>query len=314
MKITREVKVGLLTVGAIFLLIWGYSFLKGADIFKKYTIFYAVFDRVEGLQKSDHVFVNGLKVGQVSDMSFLPGTRKVVVELTIHTRFDFPKDSKAIIYGKDLLGSKAMTILPGVLPQMAMDGDTLQSELADDIMTEVNKQLEPVKVRTIALMKSIDSVLMVLQEVLNKEARDNLSNSFENIRVSLGHVSNATSNIDTLVEVQKNRISRILENVESVSNNLKNNNKSLTNTLVNIEKVSDTIAKSDIGRLIRNLNQTAATLNEITGKINTGKGTAGQMVNNDSLYFRMEATLTSLDLLLNDLRKNPKKYINVSVF
>lgn len=314
MKIKREVRVGLLVAGAIFILIWGYSFLKGTDIFKKYTVFYAVFNKVEGLQKSDHVFVNGLKVGQISDMSFLPGTRKVVVELTIHTRFDFPKNSTALIYGKDLLGSKAMTIIPGDATEMAMDGDTLIAELANDFMTEVNQQLEPIKVRTFALMQALDSVLVVLQDVLNRETRDNLANSFENIRIALGHVSNATSNIDTLVAGQKNRIGRIMENIESVSSNLKNNNQSLTHTLSNIEKVSDTIAQADIGTMIRNLNQTALSLNAISKKIEAGQGTVGQLVNNDSLYIKMEETLKSLDLLLNDLRQNPKKYINVSVF
>ncbi len=315
MKIRKEVKVGIVFVVATAILIWGLMYLKGLELLKTSRTFYAVYDKVNGLVAANPVSIKGLKVGQVKNLYFNPANpRQIVVELYILGDYPIPRNSTARIFSSSLLGSPEVEIIPGDSAVMAKDGDTLNAQLEATLGQEVNRQLLPLKTKAESLIGSIDSIAVILQEVLNRNTRDNLVDAIDHVRQALANIAHATYNVDTLVTAQRSNLARIINNVESISNNLKQNNEKINNILTNFSNLSDSLAKSRIPVTIARVNKAVGDLDSVLVKINSGKGSLGQLINNDTLYREVEKAARDLNLLLEDIRKNPSKYVKVSVF
>jgi phospholipid/cholesterol/gamma-HCH transport system substrate-binding protein len=315
MKITREVKIGLVFIVAILLFLWGLNFLKGKKIFSRQRTFYAVYSQVGGLLGEAPVSINGLIVGQVSAIHFEnKQSAKVIVEITVNNSIIIPKNSIAKIFNADLLGSKSLEILLGNSSAEAEDGDTLLTTAQMSLSDEVNRQVQPIKKKAEDLMLSVDSVVMELRMIFNADTRDNLTKSFGHIRAVLQNLETVSYNIDTLVYGQRGRMERILFNVESISKNLKDNNGNLTKTLQNFANISDTLARANISRTINHLNSSLNDMATITDKINKGEGSLGLLVNDKKLYTNLEASSKELDQLLLDLKLHPGRYVNFSLF
>lgn len=314
MKLTREFKVGLLFLAAIALFIWGFNFLKGTSLFTSTRYFYAVYDKVDGLEKSNKVLVNGLRIGQVQDMDFVEGSSKIIVELYIKSDIRIPRNSVAKIFGTDLLGSKAVEIVMGDSPQLLEDGDTLTSTLESSLKDQLSEQVEPLKRKAIVLINSVDSVMAVIQSIFSENTRQNLASTIENIRITLMNAESVSSNIDTILKSEKSRISAIITHLESISHNLEGNNKKINNIITNFETLSDSLASSDLSKTVREAGVAINNLKEISNKINSGEGTIGKLFTNDSLYYNLEKSSSNLDKLLEDIRLNPKRYVKLSLF
>jgi phospholipid/cholesterol/gamma-HCH transport system substrate-binding protein len=313
-KLTREFKVGLLFLAAIALFIWGFNFLKGTSLFTSTRYFYAVYDKVDGLERSNKVLVNGLRIGQVQDMDFIEGSSKIIVELYIKSDIKIPRNSVAKIFGTDLLGSKAVEIVMGDSPQLLQDGDTLTSTLESSLKDQLSEQVEPLKRKAIVLINSVDSVMAVIQSIFSENTRQNLASSIENIRITLMNAESVSSNIDTILKSEKGRIGAILAHLESISANLDGNNKKINNIITNFETLSDSLVSSDLSKTVREAGEAINNLKEISNKINRGEGTIGKLFTNDSLYYNLEKSTSSLDKLLEDIRLNPKRYVKLSLF
>ncbi|MFZ4549458.1 MAG: MCE family protein, partial [Bacteroidales bacterium] len=196
----------------------------------------------------------------------------------------------------------------------AKDEDTLSNQLQASLAEEVSIQMLPIKRKAETLLTSIDSVLIMVQYVFNENTRMNLSKSFENIKIAIDNLKNTTFNIDTLVSTQRNRLSHIIGNVESISSNIEKNNEKITTILSNFSIISDSLAKSNIKQTIENANKAISNVSNVFDKINNGKGTLGLLVNNDTLYNQINNAASSLDKLLIDIKSNPSRYIKISVF
>lgn len=314
MKLTREFKVGLLFLAAIALFIWGFNFLKGTSLFTSTRYFYAVYDKVDGLERSNKVLVNGLRIGQVQDMDFIEGSSKIIVELYIKSDIKIPRNSVAKIFGTDLLGSKAVEIVMGDSQQLLQDGDTLTSTLESSLKDQLSEQVEPLKRKAIVLINSVDSVMAVIQSIFSENTRQNLASSIENIRITLMNAESVSSNIDTILKSEKSRISAIITHLESISHNLEGNNKKINNIISNFETLSDSLVSSDLSKTVREAGVAINNLKEISDKINQGEGTIGKLFTNDSLYYNLEKSSSNLDKLLEDIRLNPKRYVKLSLF
>lgn len=313
MKIKREYKIGIIFIIGVIILFWGINFLKSKHVFSPVRTFYAVYDKIDGLAVSNFVLINGLKVGQVDDIEFQPGgSGKILVSFTLNTDFNIPKNTIAKVTG-DLIGSKSIELILGDSKEFLEDGATLEAKMQGSIQDEVNVQLIPFKRKVESLMLSLDSVLAVVQSVFNENTRDNLAQSFESIRVTIQNIEHMTFAADTLVSTQKGRLASILSNVESISSNFKDNNKQLSRIINNFATLSDTLVKADFARVISNTSATMAQTNEIMTKINSGKGSIGMLINNDSLYRKLDKASLELGLLLEDVKLNPHRYIHISV-
>ena len=315
MRLSKEFKIGIVVTVALALLYWGVNFLKGKDVFSNERIFVAVYSDVAGLEKTNPITINGLRVGQVRNMTFSnDGEARVIVELVLKNQIDIPANSTAKIISSDLLGSKAVEIRLGTSPELALPGDTLISEVEVSIKDEVNRQLQPLKAKAENLMNSIDTVLTMLQSVFSDDNTDNFAKSVKSIANSFENLESTTGTLDTLITDQKSRMEKIFENVESITMNLRNNEEELNNIIANFSSVSDSLAKIRFAQTMGRVDDMLADLAEVSSKINKGEGSLGMLVNNDSLYIELEKTSRDLNLLLEDIRLNPKKYVRFSVF
>lgn len=297
MKIAKEVKIGLIITLVLVVFIWGLNFLKGRNLFTTSYQYYAVFDAIGGLEKSARVGANGYTLGIVSDITFFPGNyNKILVEISVDRQFKIPKNTIIEVYSADFMGSKAINLVLGNSPVFAKDDDTLSSRYEGDLL----KKLMPLKDRAENLIISIDSVMAIIRTTFNPETKRNVQRSI--------------AAMDDLILSQKTKIALILDHLESISNNFASSNKSVTNIVNNLSAVSDSLAKADLKKIIDQTNFAISQSNDILSKINNGKGTIGKLVNNDSLYVVLEKTVKDLDILINDLNKNPKRYVHFSVF
>lgn len=325
MKIKREIKIALITILAIIIFVWGFNFLKGKNVFSSQRYFYAKYSQVNGLVEANPVLINGLKVGQVDNIYFNPnGSGDIIVKMVItNPDVKIPAKTIAKIFSSDFLGSKAIELKlidsliskNGKIERLyCKSGDTLLGAMASSIQEEVSVQMIPLKQKAERMMSSMDSVLAVIQYVFNEETRENLAKSFESIKFTIKNLERTSYNIDTLVVTQRYRLSAILANVESISTNIKNNNQKITNVINNFSDLSDSLAKSKIATTISNANKAIKDFSEITEKINKGEGSMGMLINNDTLYKNLEHSSKQLDLLMEDMRLHPKRYVHFSVF
>lgn len=315
MKISKEFKIGLFFILAAAILIWGWSFLKNKNIFYKEKVLYAVYQNVNGLKPSNPVYINGVKVGQAGKVRFDPSMNgDIIVEMVFTDPFPVPASSTARIFSEDLMGSKAIEILLGQGPEMAQNGDTLASDVETSLKDAVNQQIMPLKVKAEGLISSIDTIVVAIQSIFSKEAREDLTASIKSIRQTFSNLESTSQSLDTLMITQSNRLASILYNIDMITRNLNNNNDKINRVLDNMASLSDTLARANISGVISNLDNTVSEFSTIMKKIETGEGTLGQLVNNDTLYLELEKSAKELNLLLEDIRLNPKRYVRVSVF
>jgi phospholipid/cholesterol/gamma-HCH transport system substrate-binding protein len=315
LKISREVKIALVFVVALGLFIWGFNFLNGKDVFSKQRTFYAIYDQVNGLNDANPVVINGFKVGQVQGISFLPdGSGRILVEFIVtNNDVNIPTNSIAKLFSSDILGSRAIEIILGDTNLLAVEGDTLGTQLGATLGEEVSVQMLPIKQKFENVMSQLDSVLAVIQSVFNEGTRQNLLLSFESIKMTIQNLEHTTYNIDTLVVTQKYKLAAIIGNVESISANIKNNNDHITNIITNFSNLSDTLTKANIASTINNANLALKEFNDIIGKVNRGEGSLGMLINNDALYKNLENSSVQLNQLIEDIKLNPQRYLHFSI-
>jgi phospholipid/cholesterol/gamma-HCH transport system substrate-binding protein len=257
-----------------------------------------------------------MKVGQVKSLYFSSKQRgKIIAVLYISEDYPIPVNSVARINNSDnLIGGKYVEIVLGDSKQILKDQDTLKSFIEASLGEELNQKLIPLKNKTERLLGSIDTVATLIQEMLNKDTRDNLAASIRHIKDVLNNLSHTTYYLDTLVGSQRNHLASIIGNIESISLNLKNNNQKINNILTNFSDLSDSLAKARIPATIAQVNKAIVDIDIAVNKINNGKGTLGLLLNDDKLYKEVEKAAHDLNLLLEDIRANPKRYVKVSVF
>ncbi|NOY49654.1 MAG: MCE family protein [Chlorobi bacterium] len=315
MTIYKKLFIGISFIVGIGLFIWGYNFLKGKDIFNKQTMIYAQYHQVSGLTVANPVLINGFKIGQVSKMYFNPDmSGDIVVEMTLLNKFPVPKNSLAKIYSADLMGSKAIELKLGDSKEIIRQGDTLMTSIEASLMDEVNAQVQPIKMKAENLLGSIDSLVVAFRTVFTEDARENLKQSFNDIKRTFGNLESTTSNIDNLVQTKQSAIASILENVDSLTYTLRTNRQQIANIIGNFEQISDSLSKADIPGTFSRANKAIDELNMILTQINEGQGTVGMLMHNDTLYMEINRSAEELNLLLKDIRENPKRYVKFSLF
>jgi len=281
---------------AIALFIWGFNFLKGKDILKKYNIYYAVFDNVDGIDNSTPVKLKGLPVGSIQSMDFRTTDRKIVVAMNIDRDYFIPKDSRVKISGSGILGGKNLEIELGYSPEPAPSGDTLQSVTSGgltEMMGSAQEQLEN-------LINNTNRFLMNLNSVIDTTNRRNLAASLENINRLSAELNSLTVETRQLLAQNKHLLHRTLRNLDQSS--------------AELNKFSSQLAQSHVDQLVQNLTESSVRLNKILKNLEQGKGSMGKLMTDEQLYRELNRTLQSLDALLRDLKAHPKRYVHFSVF
>lgn len=309
MKISNEVKIGALTVVSVTILILGYSFLKGNDIFSRETKLYAIYERVDGLAVSKPVLINGFQIGRVSTMRLLSNGR-TLVEFKIAPDYNIPNNTVARLESTDLLGSKAVVFSLGNSKQFANDKDTLNANVEKSLAETV----QPVQKKAEQIITKMDSLLTSMNSIVDAKFQKNITRSFQSIANTLETLEGTSKKVDGIVGNQTSRIEAILSNAESITNNLKSNNAHINNILANFETVSNDVAKSNIRETLETANKAMSDLQLTINKINNGQGSVGQLLNDDKLYQNLNNAAKNLDNLMIDIKSHPKRYVSFSVF
>lgn len=315
MKYKREIGIGLVFIVALALFIWGFSYLKGFNLFKEQRVLYAVYERVSGLTKANPVSINGLKVGQVSDIYFNPDfSGEIVVEITIETEIPIPKNSVALIYSSDLMGSKAINLQLSNDSLFVNNGDTLNTKVEASLKEAVNQQIQPLKAKAEELIMSIDTVVTVIKQIFNEQARENLTSSLASIEQTFANLESASYNLDEMIAAEKVRLAEIMFNLESITTTIRENEDNIENILTNFSSISDSLAKAEIPQTFANINKVVGDVAGIIEKINNGEGSIGMLINDEDLYQDLQKSAEQLHLLMEDIRVNPKRYVRFSLF
>jgi phospholipid/cholesterol/gamma-HCH transport system substrate-binding protein len=313
LRIKKEAIIGAIVIATLVVFIWGFNYLKGNNIFHKELNYYVVYNKIGGLITSSPVLVNGYKVGQVREISLHPdNSGRLVVNFILETEVKIPVKSIARIYSADLMGTKAIEIIFSDSANYCNIGDTLVPEIERDLKEEVNAQVLPLKTKAEDLMSSFDSLLTAVQSVFTDSVRENLRRSFTSIRYTLQNINATSKTVDDLVTSQSGRIAEIFAHIHEITGSISANSAKLSNIINNFSALSDSIAKANIVTTINNINKILLSVNEITGKINRGEGSAGLLINDDKLYRNLQNSSAELGKLLKDIRENPRRYLNFS--
>ncbi len=316
MKLSKELKIGIVVVFAIAAFIWGLNFLKGTNLFSHKYELYAVYPKIDGLIPANPLLVNGYKIGQVNQIQLIKrhGEYNVLVKFLLTEDVQIPKNSVAKAISSDLLGSKAVELIYSNSTEFVSNGDTLKSETEESLKSSVDKRIAPLQAKAENLISSIDSVMTVVNSVLNTKTRENLDKSFESIRKAILSLEQTAYKLDDLVGSERARITSILTNLNNITTNLDKNGKKIDNIIGNLSNLSDSLAKAELKSAINNADKSLKELNTLLAGINQGKGTLGKLAKNDTLYYNLNKSSEDLDKLLRDLRYNPQRYIHFSVF
>lgn len=315
MKLSREVRVGILVTAGIVMLYIGLNFLKGKNVFSRSRVYYSVFSNVDQLMTSAPVMVNGYKVGMVDQVTFnSSGANEVLVKFLItEDNLSISDDTEAHIVS-DLLGTRTLNLELGNSGILTESGDTLNSYRDKGITDEIKSALLPLKAKIENLAASVDTVLTGLNFVFNKKTQSGLVNSFESVNTSILRFEHTVSEFDLLITNERQKLSRIFTNVESITANLNENNERLSNVFANIDKITDDVAKSNVKQTMEDLQKSMSGLRALVEKTEKGEGSLGKLMVDDSLYTNLNQSSRNLSLLLEDMKANPKRYVHFSVF
>ena len=305
-RLSKEFLTGFIFLLSIVLLIYGIKFLKGIDIFNSNKTYFSVYSNVNGLQVGSNITLNGFNVGIVNDIILINDNKELLVSFSLTKIDSIPDNSNFKIINQDLMGTKGVSLILGNSVSYANFGDTITSSVENSLQDEVNAQILPLKNKAEELIGSVDSLLTIVTAVLNKNTRENLSNSISSLDQTFLLMSKTMVKVDSLVYFNDNRISKILSNIEAISSNINNNNNNIKQIIENVSLITDSIAKSDIISFVQNIN-------ELTSNISNGKGSLGKLINDDAFYNNLEKSSAEMNQLIEDIKNNPSRYVNFSI-
>lgn len=313
MKISNETKIGILAIAAIVLLFLGFSFLRGKSMFHKETKMYAVYRDVLGLKKSNPVVINGLQVGQISDISGGKDMRRLVVTVTFSEDVNIPDNSVAVI-NPNLLGSPTLEIQLGTASNYKQSGDTLLTMASTGAIDEALKVLNPVLYEVRNAVQSLDSVLHIVSTTFDPTTKNNIKDIIKNLDLVTESFSVSARSLEVMMDPQKGALSQSLHNVNAFTANLRENNEKVDNILSNFNTTSSKLAGIDLTRTVDSLNDAIYSLQNVAARMNSNEGSLGRLLNDQTLYQNLESTTHKLNTLIDDVRVHPKRYVSFSVF
>lgn len=327
MKISKELKVGTLALCATALLIWGFNYLKGRNLFSNNKIVYAVYDNVDGLSKSSTVKVSGLNVGLVTDIDLLPdNSGRVIVTMEVSNKIDIPRNTIPELVDLSMLGGKAIVLnFNGICTgaDCISNGDTLYGT-SMGMFEGLTKEIDPYIAQVKKTFNAIDSMLRSMSTDGEGESLD-LAKTLRDFQGTLSNLNATTARLNGLVAASSGDIQGTLANLNAVSNTLKASQSDIQKIVGNVSAFSDRLEAIELEETVDSTQMTFAAVNEslrtlngaiqevetLIAAINNGDGTLSQLIESDALILKVDEALRSVNLLTDDIRLNPKRYINL---
>lgn len=310
MKFSKELKAGVIAILAIIGFVILFQFMKGRSLFTTDNIFYAKYDNVEGLAQSSAVSINGLKVGQVDKI--IPQRSKdgkihFVVKVTVDNNFEFSKQSTLEIFEPGIMSGKEMRVNLSYGGVTAKDGDTLQSSFKLGTLGSLSAQVGPVKDQLQSVLYRVDSLMANANQVMNAQNREEIRLLLTNLNKTVGALQTTAGSVNNLVGHNDPKLQQVLDDASVTM-------KSGKVTLDKYGNLAESIDTKKLNATIANLDVTVGKLNQVIGGIDKGEGSLGKLMKDEQLYNNLNSASTNLNSLIEDMKANPKRYINFSVF
>jgi phospholipid/cholesterol/gamma-HCH transport system substrate-binding protein len=312
-KISNETKVGVLAIIAITLLILGFNYLKGRKLFSDDMTLYGKYESISGLTPSNPVMINGLQVGSVSKISNDEYMQEIIVSLNITKDIKIPTNSVALIVPNPL-STPRVEIKLGDATTFFKTKDSIATDANKGILDDVLSKVDPVLFEVKKAVTSLDTLIRTVNAVVDSKAKDNIGHTLENLNRISASMLVSTSSLEQLLNQQTGSLAKTLNNLSAVTGNLANNNDKINNVMSNLDKTTGKFAQLDFQKTLNTIDSTINQLQTMVSKFSNNNGTLGLMLNDPSLYKNLASTSNKLNLLLDDIRINPKRYVSISVF
>ncbi len=311
-KISKEVKVGFTVIVSLFVLGWGINFLKGRDVFIPGYRLYGVFSRIDGLTNGSPIYYKGFEIGAVRDITMREGSvNELVVIMSIDQKIDFPKNTIAQIYSLDLMGSKGIRFIYGDSKEMLMPEDTVVTSIMGGLAHQVSQEVLPLKDKAESLVVKLDSVMTNINEIFDKKSNNGKTVWIEDLVSAIGDLKEMSSTLNSSLK-PNGALGESFANIDTLSLLLKNNGNTLTRTMENLESLSEQLEQTHVDSVVNEFNQSLVAVNGVLNNLNNGDGTLGLLLKDKQLYNNLNEVSVSLDRLLEDIRHQPKRYLNIS--
>jgi phospholipid/cholesterol/gamma-HCH transport system substrate-binding protein len=299
-KLSRELKTGIIALLVIAIFIWGFSFIKGANLLDNHRVFYAEYNNVQGLSPSAPITINGLRVGAINSIRFHPErTGILIVKFSLESDYKFSKNSIAQIYSPDFISGKSIKILPSYIGNNAVSGDTLRGNIETGILGALNDQIAPLQSKVDSFLTNADTLLQGFNAIFDQESQVNLKQAIAKLNTTLSTFSRTSKSLDKMLS-EDGKIDSILSNATIASNNL--------------VSLTDSLNNANIKSTIKKLETTLNNFNGILAGIEDGKGSMGKLLKDDGLYKNLEGASKEMEELLREMKLNPKRFVHFSLF
>ena len=298
---TNQAKVGIFTLITIAIFILGFYFLKGTNLFVRKNVYFAVYERVDGLYKSNIVEINGFPIGRVGTMERNPDNGKIVVELDLDKNVKVPKSDStcALLVSTDFLGSKKVRLVFGHSTEYLNDGDTISTLFKKDITEQLGSQIDPIMLEVRTMLPKLDSAIGGVKIMFDNNDKRSIFTTF--------------NKVNAILDQNQQNLQLTIANIKTITANFETYNESITKILTNATNFTDSLQQANIKQTIQNLNATITQLNAVVTDLNEGKGTMGKLLKGDELYGKVDSAVANLNVLLKDVKARPYRYIDINV-
>jgi len=304
LKISKEIKSGIIAVVALALTFWGYNYLKKQNLFTTAKVFYSEYENIQGLTEASIVTINGFQVGNVTNIHFNPKKKgNLIVEYTMDKDFSFSKNSTTKITPA-LMGGAELSIIPNYEGEQAISGDYLKGSSDSGMLSSLTDKLAPLEGKLNATLADADKLLINFNNILDDKTQQDLKMAITNLNGTLKHFKGASISLERLLADSQPKLSSLLTNADGA--------------VANFQILASDFQKAD---LAGNLNQTMNKLNIALAKfdvlmadMNNGKGSIGKLLKDEGLYNNLENASKELEELLREVKVHPKRFVHLSVF
>jgi phospholipid/cholesterol/gamma-HCH transport system substrate-binding protein len=302
LNLSRELKTAFFIIGCILVFIFGFSYLKGSSLLSKEKVVHALYNDVEGLVVGANVTISGMNVGKVRAIDFDENYDKIKVTFTLREDLVFSNQSVAQLYEAGLIGGKAIAILPQYdsTVEAVADHDVLPSEIKPGLTELVNQQIAPLQDKIEGLLTSADSLFAGVSNVMNYQTQNNIKATLEGLAATVNNINALSSSVNRILEANEKGFASTLNNLDNATQNL--------------TQLTDSLNQMPLVSTVKNFEATSAQLKKIIDGLESGEGSAGQLLNDKALYDNLVTSAESLDALLTDLKEHPKRYVHFSIF
>lgn len=301
---SKELKIGVIAITIVVAFFWGFNFLKGHDLFDgKARSFQVEYSKIGGLNKASSVTINGLKVGQVNDIEFNTTPEKrghLIVSFSVENDFEFSKNSIVKIYSPNPLGGSNLAIIPDYDGEIAVSGDMLQGEMEETLFTSIGEKLDPIQTKLESVLIGADTLFQRINNVLDQKTTNSIKRSVTELELTIADMRKTLVSVNSLLDSSSVEFNKTMKSTRKITEDL--------------SKVTDTLANSNIGEIMRKAEMTLTSVNHMLEGMENGKGTFGKLINDPALYNNLTSMSKELEELLREMKLNPKRFVHFSLF